>query len=50
MCPGTPVLFTSGYNEDAIDDRCGFGPAARLLSKPYPLEDLARHLRELLDV
>jgi PAS domain S-box-containing protein len=49
MRPGTPVLFTSGYNEYAIDASSGLGPAARMLAKPYPLEDLARNLRELLD-
>ena len=46
--PGTPVLYTSGYTENAT---LPAGPGAigiAMLSKPYRRGDLARKLREVL--
>src|SRR5690606_20424636 len=46
--PGLPVLFTSGYSENAImrDGRVPTGTL--LLSKPYRRADLADKLRQAL--
>ncbi|MFO1338716.1 MAG: ATP-binding protein [Burkholderiaceae bacterium] len=46
--PGMPVLFTSGYNEEAFGAANGNGPEGPLLSKPYHRADLARMVRQAL--
>ena len=46
--PGLPVLFTSGYTEDAIVHDGRLDPGVQLLSKPYSRDDLARKIRGLL--
>jgi CheY-like chemotaxis protein len=46
--PGLPVLFTSGYTEDAIVHDGRLDAGVQLLSKPYAREDLARKIRGLL--
>jgi signal transduction histidine kinase/CheY-like chemotaxis protein len=46
--PGLPVLFTSGYTEDAITHGGRLDPGVQLLSKPYSRDDLARRVRGLL--
>jgi PAS domain S-box-containing protein len=46
--PGLPVLFTSGYTEDAITHDGRLDAGVQLLSKPYAREDLARRVRGLL--
>jgi PAS domain S-box-containing protein len=46
--PGLPVLFTSGYTEDAITHGGRLDPGVQLLSKPYARDDLARRVRGLL--
>jgi PAS domain S-box-containing protein len=46
--PGLPVLFTSGYTEDAIVHDGRLDPGVQLLSKPFTREDLARKIRGLL--
>ncbi len=43
--PGLPVLFTSGYNEEAFGAPNDNGPEGPLLSKPYHRADLARMVR-----
>ncbi|MCW5773461.1 MAG: response regulator [Rhodospirillaceae bacterium] len=46
--PGLPVLFTSGYTEDAMLGREGLDRTVELLKKPYRREDLAEKLRAAL--
>ena len=47
--PGTKVLFTSGYTENAIIHHGRLDPGVLLLAKPYRKSDLARMLRIALD-
>jgi CheY-like chemotaxis protein len=46
--PGLPVLFTSGYTENAIVHDGRLDEGVQLLSKPYTREDLARKIRAQL--
>jgi CheY-like chemotaxis protein len=46
--PGMPVLFTSGYTENAIVHHGRLDEGVQLLSKPYSREDLARKIKTLL--
>jgi PAS domain S-box-containing protein len=46
--PGLPVLYTSGYTENAIVHHGRLDEGVQLLSKPYTQEDLARRMRGLL--
>jgi CheY-like chemotaxis protein len=46
--PGVPVLFTSGYSEEAIVHQGRLDPGIALLNKPYRKADLARMIREAL--
>ena len=46
--PGLPVLFTSGYTENAIVHHGRLDPGVQLLSKPYARDELARKIRALL--
>ena len=46
--PGLPVLFTSGYTEDAIVHDGRLDAGVQLLSKPYSRDELARKVRGLL--
>ncbi|HEX8699731.1 MAG TPA: response regulator [Myxococcaceae bacterium] len=50
LLPDLEVLFTSGYTEDAIVHGGRLDPGISLLSKPYRREDLARKLRQMLNV
>ena len=47
--PGTPIVFMSGYTEDAVIRQGRLEPGVRLLSKPFRKRDLARIVREALD-
>ncbi len=47
--PGLPVLYTSGYTENAIVHHGRLDPGVHLLSKPYRREELARRVREVLN-
>ena len=47
--PGTKVLFTSGYTENAIIHHGRLDPGVLLLAKPYRKSDLARMIRTALD-
>lgn len=49
LSPNTKVLFASGYTEDVILRHRLLERHARLLSKPFTIEDLARHVRSVLD-
>jgi CheY-like chemotaxis protein len=46
--PATPILFTSGYTQNAIVHQGRLDDGVHLLSKPYALDDLARKIAELL--
>ncbi len=47
--PGLPVLFTSGYTENAIIHHGRLDPGVHLLNKRYRREEMARKVREVLD-
>jgi CheY-like chemotaxis protein len=44
-----PILFTSGYSEDAISSHGVFEPGVEFLPKPYTPGALAHKVREVLD-
>jgi PAS domain S-box-containing protein len=46
--PGLPVLFTSGFTDDAIVHQGRLDPGVQLISKPYARDDLARRILALL--
>jgi len=46
--PNMPVLFLSGYSEEAIRRQGELQRDARLLQKPFDLRELHSHVRELL--
>jgi PAS domain S-box-containing protein len=46
--PKMPVLFLSGYSEEAIRRHGELQQDARLLQKPFDLRELHSHVRELL--
>ena len=46
--PGTKVLYTSGYTEDAIVHEGHLDPGVALLRKPYRKAELAAKVREAL--
>jgi CheY-like chemotaxis protein len=46
--PGLPVLFTSGYTENAIVHQGRLDEGVQLISKPYARDDLARKIRAQL--
>jgi PAS domain S-box-containing protein len=48
MRPGAPVLFTSGYTDNAIIHHGRLDAGVNLISKPYARDDLARKVRGLL--
>ncbi|MDZ4735197.1 MAG: ATP-binding protein [Rhodospirillaceae bacterium] len=47
--PDLPVLFTSGYTENAIVHNGRLDPGVHLLQKPYRKQDLATKVRAVLD-
>jgi len=49
LLPDLPVLFISGYNQDEIIGRRLLDGRARLLRKPFTVEQLAIEIRTLLD-
>jgi signal transduction histidine kinase/CheY-like chemotaxis protein len=48
--PHLPVLYTTGYTRNAIVHQGRLDPDIHLLNKPYTQQDLARKVRELIDV
>jgi CheY-like chemotaxis protein len=46
--PDLPVLFTSGYTEDAILSQGRLESGVHLLSKPYRRQELATKIRVAL--
>lgn len=49
MIPGTPVIFTSGYTEDIINNGIIFEEGLDFISKPLTSGILLRKVREVLD-
>ncbi len=47
--PGLPVLYSSGYTDNAIVHHGRLDSGVHLLSKPYRREELARKIRVVLD-
>ena len=47
--PSTPVLFISGYIDDAVTRRGLVGPGTNFLSKPFTSDSVTRKVREVLD-
>ena len=47
--PGIPVLYMSGYTEDAIMHHGRLDTGSELLQKPFRRADLARAVRKALD-
>ena len=47
--PGLKVVYTSGYNEEILQEDSTLRHAANFLQKPYPVEALLRTIRAELD-
>ncbi|HWS62325.1 MAG TPA: response regulator [Steroidobacteraceae bacterium] len=47
--PGLKVLFTSGYNEDAVVHHGRLDHGVQLLPKPYRRRELAKRIRSIFD-
>ena len=47
--PQAKVLYMSGYTDDVVIRVGGFEPGVAFIQKPFSGEDLALHVRELLD-
>jgi PAS domain S-box-containing protein len=47
--PGVPILFTSGYTENAVVHHGRLEEGVNLISKPYAKSELARRIAQLLD-
>jgi len=48
--PGLKVLFTSGYTESTIIHNGRLDPGVQLLSKPYRRSELAKKIRNVIEV
>jgi two-component system cell cycle sensor histidine kinase/response regulator CckA len=48
--PEIPVLFISGYSEQSVSWRDDMKATGRLLSKPFSVDELARAIRQAIDV
>jgi PAS domain S-box-containing protein len=48
LAPNLPILFTSGYTDNAVVHHGRLDPGVALLSKPYAREDLARKIAQML--
>ena len=46
--PGVPILYMSGYTDDAVEKHGVRGRAVRVLQKPFTHDMLARGVREAL--
>ena len=47
--PGLRILFTTGYARNAIVHHGRLDPGVELLPKPFTFEQLAKHVRDVLD-
>jgi hypothetical protein len=48
MHPEMPILFTSGYTDNAIIHHGRLDDGVNLISKPYARADLAKRLAQML--
>jgi PAS domain S-box-containing protein len=46
--PNLPVLYTSGYSQEVVDQHNGLERNTNLLEKPYRITDLAQRIRQTL--
>ncbi len=46
--PDMPVLYMSGYTEDAIIHEGRLDPGIHFISKPFRRQEIARKLRDVL--
>jgi two-component system cell cycle sensor histidine kinase/response regulator CckA len=49
IIPGLPIIFTSGYAEEAFRRDLSENKSMHFLSKPFTLRDLASKIREILE-
>jgi len=49
LCPGLPVIFSSGYSEEQMDRELPLDERTLLLSKPYDIARLTAAVRHLLE-
>jgi len=49
LSPGVPVLFVSGYSDEAAGRLGMLGPGRAFLQKPYSMESIAEAVRALLE-
>ena len=49
LCPGSRMLFMSGYMEFGVNHGALLAPGAAFIEKPFTMEALARKVREVLD-
>jgi hypothetical protein len=49
LLPGVPVLFMSGYSENAISEGGVLKPGIQLLQKPFDRDSMLKRVREVLD-
>jgi hypothetical protein len=49
IVPGMPILFMSGYSDEAVHRHGVLGQSAAFLEKPFTERALARKVREVLD-
>jgi DNA-binding response OmpR family regulator len=49
LLPGLPVLFISGFDRDQAVSQGRLDERARLLRKPFTIEEFAIEVRTLLD-
>jgi DNA-binding LytR/AlgR family response regulator len=49
LMPELPILFSSGYSRNVLDEGEAGGSEIQLLAKPYRLDELATSVREMLD-
>jgi FixJ family two-component response regulator len=47
--PQVPVLFISGFSEEALQRRQGIVDVGRLLQKPFSVQELAAAVRDSID-
>ena len=47
--PLLPVIFISGYSEQALDWGSGMPKGGRFLTKPFSVDDLSRAIRQAID-
>jgi len=47
--PDLRILFITGYAANAAERASFLAPGMRMISKPFPMDDLARMLREILE-